>query len=100
MQRLRCLTENFGGSFISSFTDQAVDTLVWDNIGFLGDQGLKALSGGKLGTPMIGPLIGLAQNPPWTAGAWGGDQFGAVFGKDGQQGSLSRMGDSLSLIHI
>jgi hypothetical protein len=98
-QIMETLAENFGGSFISSFTDQAVDTLVWDNIGFLGDQGLKALSGGKLGTPMIGPLIGLAQNPPWTAGAWGGDQYSALMGgKDanGQptQGSLSRMGDS------
>lgn len=63
--------ENFGGGFVQSFVDQGIDALVWDNLGWVADQGLKLATRGRLGTPMIGPLIGLVRNPPWTAEAWG-----------------------------
>lgn len=78
-QIFETLGENLFGGAVRGGTDQLVDSLVWDNIGFLGDQGLKLATGGRLATPMVGALIGLAQNPPWTAAAWGGQQFTSSF---------------------
>lgn len=80
------LLENFGGSFVQGFIDQGIDALVWDNIGWGADQLLKLGSGGKLSNPMIGPLIGLIQNPPWTAAAWGGDSFTSMTENWGRMG--------------
>lgn len=74
-QIMETLAENFGGSFLSNFVDQGIDTAVWDNIGFFGDQVLKRATGGKMGTPFIGPIIGLIQNNPFSADAYGlGDE--------------------------
>lgn len=89
-QIFETLGENLLGGAVRGGTDQLVDSLLWDNIGFLGDQGLKLATGGRLATPMVGALIGLAQNPPWTAAAWGGEQFGSSFE------SFGRLDDTLA----
>ena len=88
MQVLEAFGENFLGSAFSGFVDQGLDGMIWDNVGFVADQGLKLLSKGGLKTPFVGPLIGMIANPPWTAQAWGVDQFKGV----GE--NWSRMGDS------
>ncbi len=87
-QVMEALFENLIGSGVSSFTDQLVDGLVWDNVGKLGDMAVQGLTKGKLGTPFVGPIIQLAQNPPWTAGAWG-------FGEGGPFTSLGEGWDNL-----
>lgn len=89
-QILETLGENLLGGFVRGGTDQLLDTLVWDNVGWLGDQGLKVLTKGRLATPMVGALIGLVQNPPWTAEAWGIDKFGSSFE------SFGRIDDTLA----
>jgi hypothetical protein len=80
-QVFEALAENLLGGLTSSFTDNFVDGMVWDNVGKLGDLGINALAKGRLGTPFIGPAIALATTPPWTADAWG-------FGKGGPFNSL------------
>ncbi|MBK7760922.1 MAG: DUF4157 domain-containing protein [Deltaproteobacteria bacterium] len=92
-QILETLGENFGGSFLSSFVDQGLDTALWDNVGFFGDQVLKRATGGKMGTPFIGPIIGLIQNNPFSADAYGlGDER-----IKGVTEGWSRMGSTLDL---
>ena len=85
-QVFETLGENALGGLIQGGSDTLLDGLVFDQIGFLGDQGLKLLTKGKLGTPMIGPLIGLVQAPPWEASSWGADQATAAFDSFGQMG--------------
>ena len=77
-QILEAFGENFLGSAFSGFTDQAIDGLVWDNIGFLADSGLKVLTKGGLKTPFVGPLIGLISNSPFELGSWGLGKGGAM----------------------
>lgn len=90
-QVLEAFGENFLGSAFSGFTDQAIDGLVWDNIGFLADSGLKVLTKGGLKTPFVGPLIGLISNSPFEAASWGFGENGAL----GQAGaSWSNFGES------
>ena len=85
-QVFETLGENALGGMIQGGSDTLLDGLVFDQIGFLGDQGLKLLTRGKLGTPMIGPIIGLVQAPPWKASSWGSEQAGAAFDSFGQMG--------------
>ncbi len=87
-QVMEALFENLIGSGSAAFTDQLVDGLIWDNVGKLGDLAVSGLTKGKLGTPFVGPIIQLAQNPPWTAGAWG-------FGEGGPFTNLAQGWDNL-----
>lgn len=98
-QILGTLKDNFLGTAVSSFTDQFVDSLVWDTLGGLGDKALNALTKGKLGgggAPMIGPLLGLGKE---VYGAWGPNGFdagkfaGSALGGDKFGSSLDSFGN-------
>jgi hypothetical protein len=76
-QILGTLWTNFSANFASSFTDQFIDTMVWDTLGKGGDKLLELATKGKVGgaaAPMIGPLIGLGKEV-WSA--WDKDGFHA-----------------------
>jgi colicin import membrane protein len=67
---LDTLTSSFTGNFVKGFTDQAIDTLILDTIGSQADKLLTTASKGMIRTPMIGPMIGLLQNKPWSGEFW------------------------------
>ncbi|HMV66502.1 MAG TPA: DUF4157 domain-containing protein [Myxococcota bacterium] len=67
---LGTLASSFTGNFVKGFTDQFLDTLVLDTIGSQADKLLTTASKGMIRTPMIGPMIGLLQNKPWSGEFW------------------------------
>lgn len=85
-QVFETLGENFANGFIASGSDTLLDGLVFDQVGFFADQGLKLVTRGRLSTPMVGPLIGLVQAPPWEASSWGADQASSALENFGQMG--------------
>lgn len=85
-QVFETLGENALGGALQSGTDTLLDGLVFDQVGFFADQGLKLVTRGRLNTPMVGPLIGLVQSPPWEASSWGADQATAAMDSFGQMG--------------
>ncbi|MGK0362944.1 MAG: putative nucleic acid-binding Zn-ribbon protein, partial [Bradymonadia bacterium] len=80
------LGENLLGGAVKGGTDTLLDGLVYDQVGFFGDQGLKLATSGRLNTPMIGPIIGMVQAPPWQASSWGTEQASAAFDSFGEMG--------------